>query len=93
MSGHEPPHSDAGAKPARSAARSLALHGGHFGYDFGAQDTMVGQLLIYLLPDSAALGGSVGLVPVPPSPDAEMLAACAAFDALERAYHLRPGRG
>ncbi len=70
----------------QARAHSLALHGGHFGYDFGAQDTMVGQLLTYLLRDSAALGGSVGLVPVPPSPDAKLLAACAEFDTLERAY-------
>ncbi len=46
---------------------------------------MMGRLLVYLMRDSAALGGSVGVVPVPPSPDADLLEACAEFDALERA--------
>ena len=46
---------------------------------------MVGRLLVYLMRDSAALGGSVGGVPMPPSPDTELLETCAAFDELERA--------
>ncbi len=70
----------------QARAHSLALHGGHFGYDFGAQDTIVGQLLTYLLRDSAALGGSPATtVALAASPDADLLEVCAAFDALERA--------
>ena len=36
--------------------------------------------------DSAALGGSVAVVPVHPSPDAELLETCAEFDAWEWQY-------
>jgi hypothetical protein len=67
----------------QARAHSLALHGGHGGYSFDCFDSMVGRLLVYLMRDSAALGGSMGAVPVPPSPDAELLRACAAFDQLE----------
>ena len=70
----------------QARAHSLALHAGHGDYSFDAEDTIPGRLLHYLMRDSAALGGSVGLVPVPPSPDAELLEACAAFDTLEREY-------
>ncbi len=41
----------------QARAHSLAQHGGHFEYDFGCQTTIVGKLLLYLLRDSAALGG------------------------------------
>ena len=70
----------------QARAHCLAQHGGHGDYDFGSRDTMVGRLQVYLMRDSTALGGSTAIVPVPPSPDGELLAACAAFDALERAY-------
>ena len=70
----------------QARAHCLAQHCGSLQYSFDYEDTIPGRLLGYLMRDSAALGGSVGLVPVPPSPDAELLRACAAFDALERAY-------
>ena len=70
----------------QARAHSLAQHGGHGGYSFDCGDSMVGRLLHMLMRDSAALGGSVGVVVRPPSPDAELLAVCAEFDALERAY-------
>ena len=69
----------------QARAHSLALHGGHGRYSFDCDTSMVGRLLVYLMRDSAALGGSVGIVPVPRSPDAELLEACATFDDLERA--------
>ena len=47
---------------------------------------MVGRSLVYLMRDSAVVGGSMGVVQVPPSLNAELLEACAAFDELERAY-------
>ena len=47
---------------------------------------MVGRSLVYLMRDSAVVGGSMGVVEVPPSLNAELLEACAAFDELERAY-------
>jgi hypothetical protein len=63
---------------------TLALHGGDFGYSFDYPDTMVGRLLVYLMRDSAALSGSPASTVA--SPDADLMEACAAFDALERAY-------
>ena len=68
----------------QARAHSLALHGGDFGYSFDYPDTMVGRLLVYLMRDSAALGGSPASTVA--SPDADLMEACAAFDELERAY-------
>ncbi len=52
------------ATPAGIQARafSLAQHGGEWLYSFGDRDTIVGELLFYLLRDAAALGGSPEIV-------------------------------
>ncbi len=75
------------ASPAGIQARAhcLAQHAGHLDYSFDYPETMVGRLLIYLMRDAAALGGMGASVAVAASPDADLLATCAAFDALERA--------
>ena len=67
----------------QARAHCLAQHCGSLQYSFDYEDTIPGRLLGYLMRDSAALGGSVGVVSMPPSPDAELLRACAAFDQLE----------
>ncbi len=73
------------ASPAGIQARAhcLAQHAGHLDYSFDYPETMVGRLLIYLMRDAAALGGMGVSVAVVASPDADLLATCAAFDALE----------
>ena len=70
----------------QARAHSLTVHGGHGQYDFGYVDSMVGRLLSYLMRDAAALGGREATIVRLASPDAELLAACAALDELERAY-------
>ena len=69
----------------QARAHCLAQHAGHGGYSFDGDTDTVARLLRYLLRDSAALGGSTAIAAVPPSPDAKLVEACAAFDALERA--------
>ncbi len=68
----------------QARAHSLALHGGHGQYPFDCDTSMVDRLLVYLIRDSAALGGSPTSIVT--SPDADLLEACAEFDTLERAY-------
>ncbi len=73
------------AEGVAARARCLAAHNLELDFAMDDPDTVTGRLVHYLMRDAAAL--SVGA----PSkartvPDAELLEACAAFDALERAY-------
>ncbi len=71
----------------QARAHSLAQHGGHGGYSFDYPTTMVGRLLVYLMRDSAALGGlPASTVKLAMSPDADLLEACAEFDTWQRRY-------
>ena len=67
-------------------ARCLALHNLDGAFSMDDPDTTTGLLVHYVMRDAAALGGTSGAVQPPPSPDADLLEACAAFDELERAY-------
>ncbi len=66
-------------------ARCLAVHNADGAHSMDAPDTTTGRLLRWLMRDVAAVGGVVQPVAAV-SPDADLLAACAAFDELERAY-------
>ena len=61
----------------QARAHSLAQHAGHGEYSFDYGETIPGRLLIYLMRDSAALGGLVTVTPVPPHPDADLIRICA----------------
>ena len=64
-------------------ARCLAVHNSDGAFTMDEPDSTTGLLVHYVMRDAAALGGSVGAIQPPPSPDAELLEACAAFDELE----------
>lgn len=61
-------------------ARCLAVHNADGAFSMKHSNTTTGRLLRYLMRDAAALSGSVGEPAV--SPDAALLAACAAYDDL-----------
>ena len=64
-------------------ARCLAVHNSDGAFAMDDPNTDTGRLLRYLMRDAGALGGVA--VQQMTSPDADLLEACAAFDALERA--------
>lgn len=76
----------------QARAHSLAVYEeytddgrGEVVHDLSAGDTISGRLARYLLRDAMALAsGTAPAVEPPPSPDAELLAACEAFMVLER---------
>ncbi len=83
------------ASPAGIQARAhcLAQHAGHLDYSFDYPETMVGRLLIYLMRDSAALGGLPASTVKPAvSPDAALLEACAAYHACEASRPIPTGQ-
>jgi hypothetical protein len=65
-------------------ARCLAVHNAEGAFTMDGENTTAGRLAFDLIRDARALDGiPAGHVT---SPDADLLAACAAFDALEREY-------
>ena len=64
-------------------ARCLAVHNADGAFSMEDPNTTTGRLLRYLRRDAGAPGAVAEPVV---QPDAELLAACAEFDALERAY-------
>ena len=66
-------------------ARCLAVHNADGAFSMEDPDSTAGRLLRYLMRDAKALAGVPSVEPVV-APDADLLAACAAFDDLERAY-------
>ncbi len=66
-------------------ARCLALHNADGAHSMDVPDDTTGRLLRWLMRDAGALGKANVDDPAA-SPDAALLAACAAFDELEQAY-------
>ena len=64
-------------------ARCLAVHNADLAFAMDCPNTTTGRLARQLIRDAMPEGNTVT---VTPSPDAALLEACAAFDALERAY-------
>jgi hypothetical protein len=73
------------AEGVAARARCLAVHNSDGAFAMDDPNTVTGRLFRFLMRDAGALGNGA-VVASAVSPDAELLEACAAFDALEQAY-------